>query len=173
MCIYIDLWAYLVPTCTSIYWLCTDEKPFFLLSVSCLFLDFKFLLFFRAFESFGVYFVIIIGVAKRIASFLVVLFIIIVSFAHAFFVLLKPRLNYTLNEPTNNDDPNNPWNLTDSYNQIKNETISSNPIFVRTPDTNTNMFTDYHTALFSMYLYLTGIIYFLLNLKYLIIIDLN
>jgi len=94
---------------------------------------------------------------RKIASFLVVLFIILVSFAHAFFVLLKPKLNYTLNESTNSDDPNNPWSLTDSYNQILEDgTISSKPSFVRAPNTNTNMFTDYRTALLSMYLYLTG-----------------
>jgi len=118
--LFLDLWAYLIPTCASIYRLYTDndDDVIFLLSISCLLLDFKFLLFFRAFESFGVYFVIIISVARSIASFFVVLFIILLSFAHAFFVLLRPKLDYTLNEPTNNDDPNNPWRLTDSYYQI-------------------------------------------------------
>jgi len=123
-------------------------------------LDFKFLLFFRAFESFGIYFVIIISVAKNIASFIVILFIILVSFAHAFYILLKPRLQFNLNEPTNNNDPNNPWSLTDKFNQIEDGIITSNTLFVRKPDTNTNMFAGYYTALFSMYLYLTGIIYF-------------
>src|SRR5688572_4392872 len=101
--IFLDLGAYVIPTCTSIYLLRNDDQDIpFLLSISCLLLDFKFLLFFRAFESFGVYFVIIISVAKSIASFLVVLFIILLSFAHAFFVLLRPKPDYTLNEPTNN-----------------------------------------------------------------------
>ncbi|PKY29596.1 hypothetical protein RhiirB3_484012 [Rhizophagus irregularis] len=102
--------------------------------------DFKFLLFFRALESFGVYFVIIISVAKKISSFLIVLIIIIVSFAHAFFILLKPRDIYSLTEqpPADNDDPNNPWKLEDK------------------PNNNTNLFTNYGTSLFSMYLYLIG-----------------
>ncbi len=163
--LFLDLWAYLIPTCASIYRLYTDndDDVIFLLSISCLLLDFKFLLFFRAFESFGVYFVIIISVARSIASFFVVLFIILLSFAHAFFVLLRPKLDYTLNEPTNNDDPNNPWRLTDSYYQIENGKFSSNPLFVQKPDMNTNMFAGYDTALFSMFLYLTGIIYFLIE----------
>ncbi len=152
--------AYLISTSASIYWLFVDHNNFFLLSASCLLLDFKFLLFFRAFESFGVYFVIIVNVARRIASFLVVLFIILLSFAHAFLVLLKPRQIYSLNEPppANNDDPNNPWNLADSYNpKLENGTIVPNSTFVQKPDTNTNMFVDYGTSIFSMYLFLTGI----------------
>lgn len=156
--IILDLGAYLIPTCTSIYWLCTGDKIYFLISISCLLLDFKFLLFFRALESFGVYFVIIISVAKKISSFLIVLFIIIVSFAHAFFILLKPRDIYSLTEqpPADNDDPNNPWKLEDK------------------PNNNTNLFTNYGTSLFSMYLYLIGIInihspsLFSFNFKYLI-----
>ncbi|RGB40342.1 hypothetical protein C1646_753407 [Rhizophagus diaphanus] len=80
---YFDLGAYLFPTCTSIYWLCT------------------------ALESFGVYF---------------------------------PRDIYSLIEqpPVDNDDPNNPWKLEDE------------------PNSNTNLFTNYGTSLFSMYLYLIG-----------------
>src|ERR1044071_5948576 len=93
---FLDMGAYLVPTITSIIWLSNnDEKPYFWLSISCLLLDLKFFLFFRAFQSFGVYFVIIVSVAKRITSFLIVLFIILISFAHAFLILLKPREIYS------------------------------------------------------------------------------
>ena len=155
--LFLDLGAYLLSTYTSICWLCNNEDDPFLFSISCLLLDFKFLLFFRAFEVFGVYFVIIISVARSIFSFLFILFIIFISFAHAFFILLKPKHDYSLNEPTNNDDTNNPWSLTNSYYPIENGEISSNPIFVQKPDKNTNMFIDYGTALFSTYLYLTGI----------------
>ena len=161
--------AYMTPTGASIYWLCTnginDKNNYFLLAMSCLLLDFKFLLFFRAFELFGVYFVIIISVGKRIASFLVVIFIILLSFAHAFLILLRPRGKYDLNDPTNNDDsdPNNPWGLTDKFSQIVNGSITSDPLLVQQPGTSTNMFTDYKTSLFSMYLYLTGMVDLLLN----------
>ena len=157
---FIDLGAYVIPIYTSIYWLYTEDKPFFLLSISCLLLDFKFLLFFRAFESFGVYFVIIVSVMRRIASFLIVLFLILVSFAHAFLILLKPRQVYSLNQspPPTNDDENNPWGLTESYSQVLGDgVIAPSPSFIRTPDMNTNMFTDYSTSLLSMYFYLTGI----------------
>jgi hypothetical protein len=128
-----------------------------LLSFSCLFLDIKFLLFFRAYESFGVYFAIIISVAKQIIYFLLVLLIIILSFAHAFYILLMPRSQFSLEEPINNNDPNNPWNLTSTYNRVfENETTDPNPYMIQTPDENTNMFINFKTAIFAMYLFLTG-----------------
>ena len=132
------------------------------MAFSCLLLDFKFLMFFRAFELFGVYFVIIIAVAKRIASFLFVLLIILLSFAHAFLILLKPRKRYSLESPTLNGDPNNPWNLNDPIVPFDNgnDGNSTIPILVQQPGTSTNMFTEYKTSLFSMFLYLTGIILF-------------
>ncbi|POG80630.1 hypothetical protein GLOIN_2v253493 [Rhizophagus irregularis DAOM 181602=DAOM 197198] len=58
-----DIIAYLLPIITSIKWLQTNDLNdhiIQLFSFSCLFLDIKFLLFFRAFESFGIYFEIII-----------------------------------------------------------------------------------------------------------------
>ena len=88
-----------------------------MVSISCLLLELKFLLFFRAFKSFGFYFIIIIDVAKKICSFLIVLLIILLSFAHAFWVLLKPSQNFSLDDPpntNNNNDPNDPWKLTDT-----------------------------------------------------------
>ena len=133
-----------------------------LFSFSCLFLDLKFLLFFRAFESFGVYFAIIISVGKQIASFILVLLIIIMSFAHAFHILLSPRTSYSFNNPidfTNNDDEFNPWNIASMYkifNIVNDGTVETNQFMVQQPDENTNMFADYGTALFAMYLFLTG-----------------
>jgi hypothetical protein len=129
-----------------------------LLSFSCLFLDIKFLLFFRAFESFGIYFAIIISVAKQIIYFLVVLLIIIISFAHAFYILLLPRSDYSFDQYTNNTDPNNPWNIVNTYNQIFNNGTIMDSFFIQKPDENTNMFVDFKTALFGMYLFLTGMI---------------
>jgi hypothetical protein len=152
----------LLPIYTSIYWLQISEindKIIPLLSFSCLFLDIKFLLFFRAFEYFGVYFAIIISVAKKIISFLVLLFIIIISFAHAFYILLLPRSNYSFDQYTNNTDPNNPWNIANTYNQVfNNGTMDS--FFIQKPDENTNMFVDFKTSLFAMYLFLAGIFKF-------------
>jgi hypothetical protein len=152
---------------TSIYWLQTNDKSnnylTQLLSFSCLFLDIKFLLFFRAFEYFGVYFAIIISVGKKIFSFLLVLFIIIISFAHAFYILLSPKSKFSLEQynTNNNDDPNNPWNLAPSYSQIDNDgNINSNPFMFQIPDKNTNMFTDIRTSLFAIYLFLIGIFKF-------------
>ncbi|CAB4435065.1 unnamed protein product [Rhizophagus irregularis] len=118
-----------------------------------------FLLFFRAFEYFGVYFAIIISVGKKIFSFLIVIFIIIISFAHAFYILLSPKSEFSFEQHTNNDDPNNPWNLAPSYSQVidNDENINSNPFtMIQSPDKNTNMFIDIRTSLFAIYLFLAG-----------------
>src|ERR1044071_3322962 len=117
----IDLGAYLLPTITSIYWIRTDIKDSSLISISCLLLDIKFLLFFRAFETFGIYFAIIIGVGRRIFSFLFILFLIIVSFAHSFFILLEPKFEFSENDQGDLTDPNNPWVLTPKYHQYSGE----------------------------------------------------
>jgi len=91
-----------------------------------------------------------------------IVFIILLSFAHAFWVLLRPKEGYSLDEPPlTDDDPNNPWDLTSSFNQILNDgTFTSKSLFIQKPDKNTNMFSDYSTSFFAIYLYLTGIIYF-------------
>ncbi|GBB88609.1 hypothetical protein RclHR1_15180002 [Rhizophagus clarus] len=109
------------------------------------------------FESFGIYFAIIISVGKQIISFFVVLLIIIISFAHAFYISLLPRSNFSFEKRTINNDPNNPWNIVPSYNQVfENRTIDPNPFIIQPPNRNTNMFVDFRTALFAMYKFLTG-----------------
>ncbi|EXX66833.1 hypothetical protein RirG_120010 [Rhizophagus irregularis DAOM 197198w] len=132
-----DIIAYVLSIYTSIYWLQTNDKNnnylIQLLSFSCLFLDIKFLLFFRAFN--------------------------ILVFAHAFFILLSPKSEFSLKQYTNNDDPNNPWNLAPSYSQVTDNdgNINSNPFtIIQTPDKNTNMFIDIRTSLFAIYLFLAG-----------------
>ncbi|PKY49998.1 hypothetical protein RhiirA4_545637 [Rhizophagus irregularis] len=152
-----DIIAYVLSIYTSIYWLQTNDKNnnylIQLLSFSCLFLDIK------AFEYFGVYFAIIISVGKKIFSFLIVIFIIIISFAHAFYILLSPKSEFSLEQYTNNNDPNNPWNLASSYSQVidNDGNINSNPFtMIQTPDKNTNMFIDIKTSLFAIYLFLAG-----------------
>ncbi|RGB28185.1 hypothetical protein C1646_768131 [Rhizophagus diaphanus] len=110
-----------------------------------------------AFESFGVYFAIIISVGKQIISFLVVLLIIVISFAHAFFILLSPEPGFSFEKYINSNDPNNPWNLATTFSKVLDDgTVDSNPYIIQQPDENTNMFIDYRTALFAMYLFLTG-----------------
>ena len=132
-----------------------------LVSYTCLLLDLKLLLFFRVFKSYARYFAIIISVARQVFVFLIVfLAIIMVSFAHAFYILLTPKLPYSFDEyDPNNDDPNNPWNLSPNYQLFVNGT-STNTTIIQKPDENTNMFIDYRTALFAMISFLTGIIHF-------------
>ncbi|EXX69053.1 hypothetical protein RirG_099440 [Rhizophagus irregularis DAOM 197198w] len=159
-----DIGAYLLPTITSCYWIYNNDnnitidenimRPLF--SISCLLLDIKFLLFFRVFESFGIYFAIIIGVGRRIFWFLFILFLIIISFAHAFFVLLKPNSEFSKNNQGDPNDDNNPWVLTTKLHSISKNGEDSNAIYVQEPDEYTNLFSNYPNSILSMYLFLTG-----------------
>ncbi|CAB4411304.1 unnamed protein product [Rhizophagus irregularis] len=87
-----DVGAYLLPVITSIVCLIDKSQPLWLMAISIILLSFKFLLFFRVIESFGIYFAIIIGVAKRVFPFLVLLFFIVLGYAQAFFIVLKSNI---------------------------------------------------------------------------------
>ena len=84
-----------------------------------------------------------LGVAKKIIYFLFIILVIILSFAHAFLILLRPKLKFSENELGNLSDGN-----------VTNEE----------PNENTNSFTTYPNSLLATYLFLTGnsiIIYFI------------
>ncbi|KAF0562121.1 transient receptor potential cation channel subfamily V member 4-like [Gigaspora margarita] len=84
-----DFGSLVSPVVISIYWLLNGPPPLWAPSLSCLFLDIKFLFYLRAFEYFGVYFAIITGVAQTAFSYLIVLGMIILAFAHALYILLQ------------------------------------------------------------------------------------
>ncbi|CAG8701905.1 4780_t:CDS:2 [Funneliformis caledonium] len=153
-----DLAAIIFPICTAFFWLTDHEKPSpALISISNLFLYFKFITFLRALDYFGSNLTIIVGVAKRILSFLLILLIIIIGFAHAFFIILTPNHDYDLNVPVKDDDPNNPWNLVTEYQSVTpNGDISPETTFIQRPDSKLNLFSTYSTSLMAMYLFLTG-----------------
>ncbi|PKY55888.1 hypothetical protein RhiirA4_548963 [Rhizophagus irregularis] len=151
---FFELSTYLSATIASIYWIKHDNIPDWALSISCLLLDLKFLLFFRAFEYTSIIFAIMFGVAKRVLPFLAVLAIIIASFAHAFFLLLHPENLLDSLKAQNPNDPNNPWTLSNTYNQVNengNETL-----IIQVPSENTNLFYSYPTSLLATYLFLIG-----------------
>ncbi|GES77116.1 hypothetical protein GLOIN_2v1874127 [Rhizophagus clarus] len=66
--------------------------------------------------------------------------------------------NFSFDEfNTNNNDPNNPWNIAPAYHQVfENGTVDPNPFIIQQPDENTNMFVDFGTSIFAMYKFLTG-----------------
>ncbi|UZO16346.1 uncharacterized protein OCT59_007735 [Rhizophagus irregularis] len=69
----------------------------------------------------------------------------------------KTKSNFSFDERTNSNDPNNPWNIVPSYNLVlENGAIGANPYIIQQPNGNTNMFVDFKTSLFAMYLFLTG-----------------
>src|ERR1051325_3279380 len=131
------------------YWLITGTKlSLWLLSLSNFLLNFKFLLFFQVFPSFGKYFVIIIGVAKEVFPFLIVLWFIVFGFAHSFFILLRS---------TESNDENDPLNLATKYNPINPDgSVNPIPTLIQIPNSNTNMFNWFPTSLLAIYLFLTG-----------------
>ena len=125
-----------MPIITSMYWLINESPSLQMAAFSILLLSFKFLLFFRVFQSYGKYFAIIIGVAKEV-------FLIIFGFGSAFFILLRST---------------DPWNLTTKYSFINPDrtTNSSYPILAQIPDSNTNMFNWFSTSILAVYLLLIG-----------------
>ncbi|CAG8502841.1 8149_t:CDS:2 [Funneliformis mosseae] len=155
---FIDLGAYLIPTTTSIIWYKYEDKDItFLVSISCLILEMKFILFFRAFEPFGVYFAIMLGVARKIFSFLFILVLITLSFAHAFMLLLKPKSPFIEEDLGDINEPNNPWNLTDRFFQVFSDgKINRNMTLFKVPDEYTNLFSNYPNSLLAMSIFLTG-----------------
>ena len=147
--------AYILPIATSINQLISEEPSFTLTAFSIILVNFKFLLFFRVFQSYGKYFAIIIGVATEVFPFLVILFFIILGFGFAFFILLGSTQN--------GNNENDPWNLTTQFSYINSDgTTNSTPAIMQIPDSNTNMFNWFPTALLAMYLLLTGNIFLLL-----------
>ena len=117
----------------------------------------KFLLFFRVFQSFGIYFAIIIGVAKKVFPFLMVLFFILLGFAHAFFNILRNDDPFS-EPPVIDNNSHNSWNLETKYYTIyPNNTIEKNPVFV---ESSPSVFKNFGNSLLSMYLILLGNKYF-------------
>ncbi|PKC57691.1 hypothetical protein RhiirA1_541480 [Rhizophagus irregularis] len=98
-------------------------------------------------ESFGIYFAIIIGVAKKVFPFIVLLFFIVLGYAQAFFIVLRSN--------SINDD-NDPQNLATKYDFVNPDGIITNTTIIQDPDPNTNLFNWFPTSLLAVYNLLTG-----------------
>ena len=102
---------------------------------------------------------IIFGVIKQVFSFLVILGIMVIGFAHALFVLLKPESGTSWETPSSpdNGDPNDPWKLTASLTTVlDNGTVVNGTSLVVKPDENTNVYTWFNTSLLGAYKFLVG-----------------
>ncbi|KAF0558233.1 transient receptor potential cation channel subfamily a member 1-like [Gigaspora margarita] len=153
---YIDLAAILVPTIISILWLHNKFLPIWAITIAVCLLEIKFLLFFRVIEHFGIYFAIMIGVAKKVFSFLVVLGIMVLVFAHSLHLLLRPTSEYSYDQPSFTDDANNPWNLVSTYKFISPNGTVDKSLLIETPDDSTNLFSLFSTSILAVYFMLTG-----------------
>ncbi|KAF0543990.1 transient receptor potential cation channel subfamily a member 1-like [Gigaspora margarita] len=151
-----DLAAILVPTITSLIWLHVRTPSTWIITIAAFLLEIKFLLFFRTLDYFGTYFAIMIGVAQKVFSFLVVLGILVLAFAHSLHLLLRPTSEYSYDQPSFTDDSNNPWNLVSTYQFISfNGTVGKSTL-IETPDDSTNLFTMFSTSVLAVYFMLTG-----------------
>ncbi|CAG8596337.1 2876_t:CDS:2, partial [Ambispora leptoticha] len=154
---YFDLCAILSSIITSILWLYNGSAPSWAITYSTLFLELKFILYFRATSFVGVYFATIIGVAQSAFSFLVLLGFILFAFAHSLHLLLRPETKVSLDYPSYSSDPNDPWNLATTYNSIaSNNTIEESASLIEPPDSNTNMFMWFDSSILAVYIMLTG-----------------
>ncbi|CAG8521998.1 5076_t:CDS:2 [Paraglomus brasilianum] len=157
---WIDCGAFGFPLVTSLFFLQGYDVPRWMSAFSILLLWMKFLLLIRPFKYFGIYIAIIFGVAQQVFSFLVVLGIMIVGFAHAFFVLLRPMPNSSFNTPPSSldgEDPNDPWQLTPTYSQmLNNGTLVDGATLIQDPDANTNMYSWFGSSLLGVYRFLAG-----------------
>jgi len=118
------------------------------MAISIILLSFKFLLFFRVFKSYGIYFAIIIGVAKTVFPFLVLLFFIVLGFSLAFFIILRS---------TSPNDANDPRNVATKYDFVNPDgTINNATTMIQDPDSNTNLFNWFPTSLLAVYKIITG-----------------
>ncbi|KAF0520414.1 hypothetical protein F8M41_016344 [Gigaspora margarita] len=106
--------------------------------------------------SFGTYFAIMIGVAQKVFSFLIVLGIMVIAFAHSLHLLLRPTSEYSYDQPSFTDDANNPWNLVPTYQFISSNNTVGGSMLIETPDDNTNWFTMLSTSILAVYFILTG-----------------
>ncbi|RIB09372.1 hypothetical protein C2G38_2108808, partial [Gigaspora rosea] len=88
-----------------------------------------------------------IGVAQKIFSFLIVLGILVIAFAHSLHLLLRPTSEYSYGRPSFTDDANNPWNLVPTYQFISSNNTVGGSMFIETPDDNTNWFTMLSTSI--------------------------
>ncbi|RIB04601.1 hypothetical protein C2G38_2120312, partial [Gigaspora rosea] len=87
-----------------------------------------------------------IGVAQKVFSFLVVLGIIVLAFAHSLHLLLRPTSEYSYDQPSFTDDSNNPWNLVSTYQFISSNGTVEKSTLIETPDDSTNLFTMFSTS---------------------------
>jgi len=95
-----------------------------------------------------------IDVARKIFSFLLILFLIMLSFVHAFLVLLRPIKPYLDDYDDDYNDPNLPQDLTDTY---VDDFDKPNLTLHKQPDEYTNLFFNYSNSLLGMYLFITVI----------------
>ncbi|CAG8810792.1 10531_t:CDS:1, partial [Racocetra persica] len=83
-----------------------------------------------------------------------------IAFAHSLHLLLRPTTKYSYDQPSYNDDINNPWNLVTRYKSISSNGVIGNESFIETPSANTNLFSVFNTAIIAVYFMLTGIVLF-------------
>ncbi|KAF0511006.1 transient receptor potential cation channel subfamily a member 1-like [Gigaspora margarita] len=86
---YLDLAATISTTATSIYWLKNGSASTWAITFSTLFVEIKFIIFFRPIKFFGIYLAMIMNTVDRVISFLIIFGFLTLAFAHSLHLLLR------------------------------------------------------------------------------------
>ena len=103
--------TYSLPIITSVYWIIDGSPSIWIMAVSNLLLNFKFLSFFRIFQIFEKYFLITFSIFQMVYPFLIILSFIIFGFAHAFFILLRSTKSIDTNDSQTSNLNTNMFNF--------------------------------------------------------------
>ncbi|KAF0524640.1 transient receptor potential cation channel subfamily a member 1-like [Gigaspora margarita] len=85
---FVDLVAIIFATATSINWLKNGSAPTWAITFSVLFLEIRFILFFRANKFFGIYLAMIMKTVDKVISFLIIFGLFILALAHSLHLLI-------------------------------------------------------------------------------------
>ncbi|RIB30736.1 hypothetical protein C2G38_2151864 [Gigaspora rosea] len=86
---FLDLAAIISTTATSIDWLTNGSAPTWAITFSTLFLEIKFILFFRSWKFFGIYLAMIMKTVDKVISFVIIFGLFTLAFAHSLHLLLQ------------------------------------------------------------------------------------
>ncbi|CAG8574427.1 14597_t:CDS:2 [Funneliformis mosseae] len=138
---YVDLASYCLPLATSLMLLMKQEPPTWLISFAVLCIWLNGLLKSRAFEATGKFIAIVIVIGKRIKTLLMTLFIIVLGFANALYILLRDK---------------NPADLVPTFSGTVTDS-SGNSAEIKLnqiPDDNANMWQRFDSSVLATYFFL-------------------
>ncbi|CAI2168242.1 4418_t:CDS:2 [Funneliformis geosporum] len=138
---YVDLASYCLPLATSLTVLMKVEPPIWLIGFAVLCVWLNGLLKSRAFEATGKFIAIVIVVGKRIKTLLMTLFIIVLGFSNAMYILLREK---------------DPAGLVPKFSGTVTDNLGNSALIEmnQIPDKNTNMWQRFDYSILATYFFL-------------------